>query len=271
MDLQIFTVLLHEFRSSNTLDRRIGILIISNKLVSSLHRLLPTIKFCLHFCMPRKGLQDNLQDNKKQKPKERQDMERSDIGCTIDLWESKEDHVLFNPSLLTSINQEDLTTYQTHGISHLSPGPSLTVRPLEITDFDKQYCELLSQLTRVGSIDKARFEAQFRSVKKCPGVQYIVVIEDNQCDCIIATASLIVERKFIHSVTLRGRIEDVVVHKDYRGKHLASLLVELMNHLGKSLGCYKLSLDCKPHLTGFYSKFGYNQETALYMVQRFFD
>lgn len=198
-------------------------------------------------------------------------MERNDVGCTIELWDSKEDNVLFNPSLLTSINQDDLTTFKTHGVSHHNPGASLTLRPLEITDFDKQYCELLSQLTRVGSIDKTRFEAQFRSIKKCPGVQYIVVIEDSQCGCIIGSASLIVERKFIHSIALRGRIEDVVVHKDYRGKHLASLLIELLNCLGNSLGCYKLSLDCKPHLTGFYGKFGYNQETALYMVQRFFD
>ena len=193
------------------------------------------------------------------------------MGCTIDLWFPRDELLLFNADLLNSIKESDLKIFKDRGLSHKSPGSGLAVRPLHREDFDKGYMELLSQLTKTGEVDKVRFEAQFDALKKCPGIHYIVVIEDLNTSLIVGSASLIVERKFVHTAALRGRIEDVVTHEDYRGRHLASLLMDLLKHLGENLGCYKLSLDCKPHLTDFYSKFGYKQESALYMVQRFYD
>ena len=198
-------------------------------------------------------------------------MERDAVGCSIELWTANDEHVLFNPKVLDTINEDELNVYKNHGVSHCNPGRGLLVRPLNAADYDKGYINLLSQLSTVGEIDQSRFESQFYSLKKCPGIHYIVVIEDTSKSTIVGSASLIVERKFLHKAALRGRIEDVVMHCDYRGNHLASLLIELLNCLGKALGCYKLSLDCKPPLAEFYEKFGYRQEPVLYMVQRFYD
>lgn len=74
---------------------------------------------------------------------------------------------------------------------------------------------------------------------------YVTVIEDTRKGEIIAAASLIVERKFIHHCAMvrnnevinarsnwiikkvdllqRGRLEDVVVNDTYRGKQLGKL------------------------------------------------
>ena len=199
-------------------------------------------------------------------------MEKDSVGCTVDLWASDDINCLFNPDLLNLVDKKDLSTYKTHGVHQNDLGcPELTLRPLYLGDYAKGYTSLLSQLTRVGGLDETRFKAQFQAIKRSPGMYYIVVIEDAGNGLIVGSASLIIERKFIHAAAVRGRIEDVVIGQDYRGRHLASLVVELLTLLGRALGCYKMSLDCKPHLTGFYGKFGYKQETALYMVQRFYD
>lgn len=56
---------------------------------------------------------------------------------------------------------------------------------------------------------------------------------------------------------------------EYRGRHLGGLLLETLTFLSKRLGCYKTSLDCKQTVSPFYKKFGYADESALFLVQRF--
>jgi len=58
----------------------------------------------------------------------------------------------------------------------------------------------------------------------------------------------------------RGRVEDVVVNDEYRGKQLGKLLLAGMVLLAKQLGCYKLSLDCKDNMIPFYETFGFTKE-----------
>jgi glucosamine-phosphate N-acetyltransferase len=74
--------------------------------------------------------------------------------------------------------------------------------------------------------------------------------------------------KFIHEAGIRGRIEDVVVHHDYRSKGLARHLNEIAIKLAKQKGVYKLSLECKDELLPFYTKFGYKKDQN-FLVQRF--
>lgn len=64
-------------------------------------------------------------------------------------------------------------------------------------------------------------------------------------------------------------IEDVVVSNDYRGKRIARNLVEYVKNYSKNEGCYKILLNCKENLLGFYNKFGFynkNLEMSLYFV-----
>jgi len=192
------------------------------------------------------------------------------IPSPLDEYTTADANVLFNDSVLRRM---DCTrcSFTAHGISYSNPGAGLIARPLERGDFDKGYLGLLSQLTKVGDYSREKFEYQFDGMKQMVGCHYIVVVEDPACNKVIASASLVVERKFIHGAALRGRIEDIVVDKDYRNLRLGSLLVELLTVLSKEVGCYKTTLDCKADMVGFYKKFGYVSEGQLFMSMRFYD
>ena len=188
-------------------------------------------------------------------------------------------HILFNDSVIKDLDFSKCPTTLAHGVSYLNPGTAhsrtLIARPLERTDYEKGYIPLLSQLTRVGEYTRELFEAQFDGMKQSPGIHLILVVEDPGANgtsgMVVASASLIIERKFVHQAALRGRIEDVVVDEGYRGKHLGSMLLETLKMLAQTLGCYKLTLDCKEKMLPYYTKLGYVDEGQHYLSQRFFD
>ena len=74
---------------------------------------------------------------------------------------------------------------------------------------------------------------------------------------IIGTATLLIEKKFIHSGGKVGHIEDVSVRKEYEGKGVASEIINSLIEVAKENGCYKIILDCKDKLLPFYGKFGF--------------
>ena len=181
--------------------------------------------------------------------------------------------ILFNDSIIRDFDFSE-TSCSVHGISYLNPGKkTLIVRPLERTDYNKGYLALLSQLTVVGEYSWEVFQAQFDGMKDSKGCYFILVVEDQGIDGtegrVVANASLIIERKFIHCAALRGRIEEVVVDKEYRGMHLALLLMETLKMLSQALGCYKITLDCKEDIMPYYRKLGYVNEGQYLLSHRF--
>lgn len=141
--------------------------------------------------------------------------------------------------------------------------PNLITRSLEQTDFSKGYLQLLSQLTIVGEINKSQFEARFAEL----GPEYhIAVIEDVGAGKVVAAATLLIEKKFIHDCGVVGHIEDVVVNSDYRGQRLGQKVIEELVREGKVRGCYKIILDCSEDNAGFYNKLGFKVK-ELQMVQ----
>jgi glucosamine-phosphate N-acetyltransferase len=73
---------------------------------------------------------------------------------------------------------------------------------------------------------------------------------------IIASATLLVELKFIRNCGKCGHIEDVVVDSSYRGQRLGLRVIEALIEAAKEAGCYKVILDCSEHNAAFYSKCG---------------
>lgn len=184
---------------------------------------------------------------------------------------SNKDSYLFDPDILTSINFCNLKSDLPPHITPSSPGDGLVLRPLSVTDFHKGYMDLLSQLTKVGEVSEETYEHQFRGMKESNSAYYIAVIEDIARGKVVASTTLHIERKFIHGAALRGRIEDVVVDKDYRGRQLGKLLVECLLKLGEQLRCYKVTLDCDPKLKPYYEKFGFSHPDVFFLAVRFFD
>ncbi|KAI3435568.1 hypothetical protein D9Q98_001633 [Chlorella vulgaris] len=137
-----------------------------------------------------------------------------------------------------------------------STSANIVTRDLEVDDFNKGYLNLLSQLTKVGTYDEAVFKARFEELSKMKDTYKIVVIEDMDKKQIIATATLVVELKFIRGCSKCGHIEDVVVDSTYRGLRLGLRVIEALMTAAQDLGCYKVILDCSEDNVPFYAKCG---------------
>lgn len=140
-------------------------------------------------------------------------------------------------------------------------------RSLCATDFDKGYVALLSQLSTVGNVDKSAFLYRFQQLEQRPDY-YILVAEDVSTATLIASGTLLVELKFLHSCQAVGHIEDIVVSQAYRGLGLGKLLVEKLVEEAKRRKCYKVILSSSPKNVTFYEKCNFVQR-ELQMVQYF--
>ncbi|GAM23056.1 hypothetical protein SAMD00019534_062310 [Acytostelium subglobosum LB1] len=135
-------------------------------------------------------------------------------------------------------------------------------RPLQLTDYDKGFSELLQQLTEA-KFDRAKFVERFLQMKKENDTYFIVVAEDVNKKRIIATGSVVIEKKFIRGCALCGHIEDIVVDQTYRGKNLGLKIIDQLKHIGSQLGCYKLILDCEDKNQKFYEKCGFERKQVM--------
>ena len=107
----------------------------------------------------------------------------------------------------------------------------------------------------MGPVEKSDFEAQYTEMFPIKQDTYkIIVIVDVAKQRVIASGSLIIEKKFIRQLGTAGHIEDIVVQEGYRGKHLGLRLIELLKKLAAVNNCYKVILDCSQHNVGFYEK-----------------
>ena len=140
--------------------------------------------------------------------------------------------------------------------------PNIKFRKLLIDDFNKGYLQLLEQLTIVGDISKEEFIKIYSSIGS-----NIYVYEDLEAQKIIASATLLIEQKFIHNGGKVGHLEDVVVDSNYRGFRIGQKIIQKIINLAKENNCYKLIADCKTDLIPFYQKNGFqkkDEQIAIY-------
>ena len=137
------------------------------------------------------------------------------------------------------------------------------IRPLQSDDYKHGFFDVLGQLTTVGKVTETTFKKQFNKMKSSNGTYYPTVITDKSTgdsEKIIGTATLVIERKFIHNCATRGLIEDVVISEKYQDRGLGKLIIQTQIELAKSLGCYKITLNCKAEKVNYYKKFGFVAE-----------
>ena len=128
-------------------------------------------------------------------------------------------------------------------------------RKLEESDYHKNYLQLLSQLTQVGHISPEEFSNILAKIQS-----QIWVFEDTTANKIVASASILLEQKFIHGGGIVAHLEDVVVDEAYRGNQLGQKLIANMIEKAKESGAYKIIADCKIGLLSFYSKNGFQKK-----------
>jgi glucosamine-phosphate N-acetyltransferase len=100
---------------------------------------------------------------------------------------------------------------------------------------------------------------RFNYMMARPDTYYVRVITSPSGQ-IVATGTLLVERKFIRGCGLAGHIEDIVVDGEQRGRNLGKILLDRLKSLAQEIGCYKVILDCERDRVGFYEKCGFTEK-----------
>lgn len=178
---------------------------------------------------------------------------------------------LFDPRTLAAATAADDTSTRANQLSVDDGSCKYRLRPLCFPDYGLGYLDLLSQLTVTGTVTQQMYLNTFEVMKNNSGTYYIIVIEDTEENRIVASGSLTIEKKFIHFCGQRGRIEDIVVDSNCRGKRFGKIVVQRLIALSRVLNCYKISLECKDSNVNWYSSMGFVKEpgNSNYMQIRF--
>jgi glucosamine-phosphate N-acetyltransferase len=123
-----------------------------------------------------------------------------------------------------------------------------------IEEIKTNYIQLLSLLTSVENLSNDDFVNKIIEISKIGEIMvcYYKNLEDKII--IVGTGTVIYEPKIIHSCKYVGHIEDIVVKTDYRYHGMARNIIKQLINSAKENNCYKVILDCKPHLTAFYER-----------------
>ena len=140
---------------------------------------------------------------------------------------------------------------------------NLVFRTLNGDDWNKNYFNLLSQLTDAVELDENTFKNLLNEIKK---TSEIYVYEDIVNNKIVATAKLLIEQKLARGGGKVGHLEDVVVDVGYRKMGLGGKLVINIIDLARQRGCYKLIGNCTLDLIGYYEKIGFSNKGTQFAI-----
>ncbi|RLN32858.1 glucosamine 6-phosphate N-acetyltransferase 1-like [Panicum miliaceum] len=141
-------------------------------------------------------------------------------------------------------------------------GDAYTIRPLELSDLSKGFCELLAQLSPSPPLSEDAFHARFAELAALGADHLVLVAEEAATVRLAAAGAVLVERKFIRRCGLVGHLEDVVVDAAARGRGLGERLVRRLVEHARGRGCYKVILNCTTEMKGFYAKYRFEEKNV---------
>ena len=138
----------------------------------------------------------------------------------------------------------------------------LVFRSIIKEDLDDVFI-LLNQLKEkdIDSLDK---DVSWKNFISNTGANSIVGLYENK---IVAYGSIVIENKIRGDIA--GHIEDIVVDTTVRGKMVGVKLVKELVNIGKSKGCYRITLFCDEKLIKFYERNGFKVNNV--MMKSFLD
>jgi len=137
-------------------------------------------------------------------------------------------------------------------------GKSFAIRPICKEDIDKNYYDLLSQLSEISIHNPTKEDAK-RFLDSLHSKHNVYIIQDINTSAIVGTGTILIEDKIIHNYGKVGHIEDIVIDYKYRQLGLGKILIEyLTDYCIHTMQCYKCILNCNFNNVQFYRKCGYN-------------
>jgi len=123
------------------------------------------------------------------------------------------------------------------------------IRKVTERDYD-QYIVMINEF-RTTTFTKEQFNETLNYMKSFSEI-YVIEYEND----IIATGTIIYEKKFIHNNGSLAHIEDICVKSVYRNFGIGKLIVKHLMLRAKEYGCYKVNLVCTEENSKFYEKCG---------------
>ncbi|KAM0841134.1 hypothetical protein ACQ4PT_059215 [Festuca glaucescens] len=136
------------------------------------------------------------------------------------------------------------------------------IRPLELGDISKGFCDLLAQLSPSAPLTEDAYCTRFAELARLGADHLVLVAEHAATGRLAAAGAVLVERKFIRRCGTVGHVEDVVVDAAARGRGLGERVVRRLVEHARGRGCYKVILNCTPELKGFYTKVGFEEKNV---------
>lgn len=121
------------------------------------------------------------------------------------------------------------------------------MRSLQRDDYNRGYTKLKS----VGPITVPAWNDRCEYMRTRNDVYTILVITDND-DQVVATGTLIIERKFSASLSMVGHIEDLAVGEGQSGKNLGLRLLDQLDRLASNAGCVRTVLGTQEQNEAFH-------------------
>lgn len=138
-------------------------------------------------------------------------------------------------------------TYNTDGLTY-------NISWLSGPHVNQHYINALKSLGEV-NLNETDFKSVYREMLGGNSHVFVAITSDK----VIGVITLLVERKMIHSGGLVGHIEDVAVNNEFKGRGVGSSLVDYAVNQARSVGCYKVILNCDSQIAKFYEKLGFHQ------------
>jgi glucosamine-phosphate N-acetyltransferase len=138
------------------------------------------------------------------------------------------------------------------------------IRQLNEEDYE-EYHQLINEF-RPTNFTQYEFTTTLYEIK--PNTEIWIIEKENN---IIATGTMLYERKFIHNIGVIGHIEDVCVSKSQRNSGLGKKMIDHLLQQGIQKGCYKIILDCSEENQPFYAKCGLEKkgiQMAYYVTEK---
>ena len=128
----------------------------------------------------------------------------------------------------------------------------------EIIKDDLQDVSLLLNQLKEKDVNTIDLESAWKNFKSNSSSNSIVGIYD---DKVIAYGSILIENKIRGDIA--GHIEDIVVDTTVRGKMVGVKLVKELVDIGKTKGCYRITLFCDEKLIKFYERNGFKVNNVM--------
>jgi len=124
--------------------------------------------------------------------------------------------------------------------------------------------DVMRVVARTGWVSEEAWEERCEWLRTMGSTYLVLVVTapnlDGTGEKIVASGTLMLERKFVHNMGIVGHVEDVAVGRDQKGKKMGLRILEALLYAATAKGCYKTIVNCTESNEAFHAQCGFSKE-----------